>query len=134
MNAEVVKAPLVLPERLGAVEVGQGIFFKQHPPWKRNLTLQPGGSLLVSTGGSIFASANVLKPHEAVLKQFHPAIIGLISQFIDSTSSPDIVDFLRKCIAQGQDILFPPRAAVPAKTRNSKPNTKHSMSRLSKAA
>ena len=59
MNAEVVKAPLVLPERLCAVEVGQGDFFEQHPPWKRNSSaLQPDGSLLVSTAGSIFVSAN----------------------------------------------------------------------------
>src|SRR5438552_14119666 len=59
MNAEVVKAPLVLPERLCAVEVGQGDFFEQHPPWKRNSSaLQPDGSLVVSTAGSIFVSAN----------------------------------------------------------------------------
>jgi len=58
----------------------------------------------------------MLKPYEAVLQQFHPAIIGLIAQFIGSGSPEDILNFLRKCIARGQDILFPPRAAMRGKT------------------
>jgi hypothetical protein len=50
-----------------------------------------------------------MKPYEAALRQFHPAIIGLISQFIDSVHPDDILAYLRKCMARGSDILFPPR-------------------------
>lgn len=37
MNAEVTEAPLVLPERLSAVQAGQGVFCFQPPPWKKTL-------------------------------------------------------------------------------------------------
>jgi len=50
-----------------------------------------------------------VKPHEAALSQFDPAIIGLVSLFIDSNSQQDIQVFLRRCAARGQDILFPPK-------------------------
>jgi len=61
-----------------------------------------------------------LKPHEAALAQFHPAIIRLVSQLIDSTSQEDILVFMRWCAARGQDILFPPGAATAPKARISR--------------
>ena len=62
------------------------------------------------------------KPHEAALTQFHPAIIGLISLFIDSTSQEEIMVFMRRCAARGQDILFPPSSPEVTKRFNSQPN------------
>jgi hypothetical protein len=66
-----------------------------------------------------------MKPHEATLMQLHPIIIGLISQFIDSNSQEDILFFLRRCAARGQDILFPPDPKALANTLNSKPKLKY---------
>jgi hypothetical protein len=61
MNAELSKSALVLPERPSAVEVGQG--FSPSPTTvslekKIPQPLLPGGSLLMSTPGSLPVSAN----------------------------------------------------------------------------
>ena len=48
-------------------------------------------------------SEAAVKPYEAALSQFHPVIIGLISLFTDSTAQEDIVAFIRRCAARGQD-------------------------------
>ena len=57
--------------------------------------------------GWLSDKAAMMKPYDAVLSQFHPAVISLVSQFIDSPRADDIVAFLRRCIARGQDILVP---------------------------
>jgi hypothetical protein len=66
-----------------------------------------------------------MKPHEATLAQFHPVIIGLVSQFIDSSSQEDILMFLRRCAVRGQDILFPPGPKALANALNSKSKLKY---------
>ena len=66
-----------------------------------------------------------VKPHEAALSQFDPAIIGLVSLFIDSTSQQDILAFLRRCAARGQDILFPPNSQAAVQSPRPRPTTKH---------
>ena len=77
MNTDVTNAPLVLPERLCVVEVGQGFSVQRHPPWKRNPTaLQRGGFLLVSTGGSIFVSANAFRLYEEFLPGIPEGVSG----------------------------------------------------------
>jgi hypothetical protein len=51
-----------------------GVFFFEPPPWKGNPTaLQPGGPLLVSTGGSVSVSANGQR-FEKVCQQLDEAI------------------------------------------------------------
>ena len=69
--------------------------------------------------------AALLKPHQVTLQRFHPAIIGLFSQLIDSPHPDDILAFLRRCIERGQDILFPPSAATGRRAlqRKAKVNT-----------
>ena len=66
-----------------------------------------------------------VKPHEAALLQFDPAIIGLVSLFIDSTSQQDILVFLHRCAARGQDILFPPKTQAAVQCPRPQPITKH---------
>jgi hypothetical protein len=77
----------------------------------------------VDTGGRDAEAA--VKPHEAALLQFDPAIIGLVSLFIDSTSQQDILVFLRRCAARGQDILFPPTTQAAVQRPRPQPITKH---------
>ena len=69
---------------------------------------------LLAPQGQLAAEA-AMKPHEAALAQFHPVIIGLVSQLVDSTSLEDILVFMRRCAARGQDILYPPGANTPSK-------------------
>jgi hypothetical protein len=63
-----------------------------------------------------------VKPHEAALTQYDPAIIGLVSLFIDSVSQEEIMTFIRRCATRGQDILFPHSSATHAKVVNAQPN------------
>ncbi len=70
------------------------------------------------------AAEAAMKPHEATLAQFHPAIIGLVSQLIDSTTQEDILAFMRRCAARGQDILFPPGAQATLKVPVYRPATR----------
>ena len=79
---------------------------------------------VLPVGRSWVAGEAAMKPCEAVLSQFHPVIIGLISQFIDSTSREDIVAFVRRCAARGQDILCAPVSMTTKKRPNSKPRMK----------
>ena len=66
---------------------------------------------MILTAQGLPASEAAMKPHEAVLEQFHPIIIGLISHLIDSTAQEDIAAFLRRCALRGHDILYPPKPA-----------------------
>ena len=66
--------------------------------------------------------AALVKPHQAALKRFHPVIIGLISQFIDSTDPQEVLAFIRRCIERGQDIMFPPRPVKQRRTLKTKGN------------
>ena len=68
--------------------------------------------------GWLVDEAVKMKPYEAALNQFHPAIIGLISQIIDSPAPDDILAYLRRCMARGSDILFPPGPHRPHSPRN----------------
>ena len=84
--------------------------------------------------GWLTDEAALLKPYEAALSQFHPAIIGLISQLIDSPSPDDILAFLHRCIARGHDILFPPASTQRQKSPKLKTNAKIPLARRSSAA
>ncbi len=69
--------------------------------------------------------AALVKPHQNALKRFHPVIIGLISQLIDSPHPEDILAFIRRCIQRGQDIMSPPRVTARTRTLKTNGNVNH---------
>lgn len=84
MNTEVTNAPLVLPERLSAVEVGRGVSFQLDPSLeKKSTAIQRGGSLLLSAGGSILVSANALK----VIRPRRESNAGWTSELVRTNQS-----------------------------------------------
>ena len=71
-----------------------------------------GDNILHLSRGWLNTEAAMMKPHQLALKGFHPVIIGLISQFIDSPQPDDILSFIRRCYARGSDILSPRRLST----------------------
>jgi len=72
-----------------------------------------------------------VKPAEAGLSHFHPIIIGLISQLIDSTDPQEILLAIRRLWSRGIELNEPPAAA---KRPNTPKNGHIPVSRRAKAA